>query len=152
MKETTSSMWTFQMIILFILIFAAFLALILVYSKAFTIKNRFLSIIEKYDGVTNESFEIMNHYALNHHYSAKAPCPNDVKIWYGVNLATGDFEVSNGGKSYNYCVSPNVDEKGLLYYNIVVFYRFSLPVLNSLGSYRIDGRTTSFRPSSDRII
>ncbi len=153
MKETTSTMWTFQMIIVFMLIFAAFLALILVYSKAFSIKNRFLSIIEKYDGITQESLLIMNNYAKSHNYKAKAHCPGDRdKTWYGVNVEDNSYEVSDDNKYYSYCFSQERDARGLIYYNIVVFYRFNLPVLNSLGGYRIDGRSTSFRVAANQIV
>ena len=152
MKETTSTMWTFQMIIIFMLLFAAFLALILVYSKAFSIKNRFLSIIEKYDGITSESLQIMNNFARSHNYKAKAICPKDGKSWYGVDIVDDSYEAAKDNKRYSYCFSQEHDAKGLIYYNIVVFYRFNLPVLNSLGGYRIDGRSTSFRVSSDKLI
>ena len=153
MKETTSTMWTFQMIIVFMLIFAAFLALILVYSKAFSIKNRFLSIIEKYDGITQESLLIMNNYAKSHNYKAKAHCPGDRdKTWYGVNVEDNSYEVSDDSRYYSYCFSQEHDARGLIYYNIVVFYRFNLPVLNSLGGYRIDGRSTSFRVAANQIV
>ncbi len=153
MKETTSTMWTFQMIIVFMLIFAAFLALILVYSKAFSIKNRFLSIIEKYDGITQESLLIMNNYAKSHNYKAKAHCPGDRdKTWYGVNVEDNSYEVSDDSRYYSYCFSQERDARGLIYYNIVVFYRFNLPVLNSLGGYRIDGRSTSFRVAANQIV
>ena len=47
MKAVSESTWTFQMIIFFMLIFACFLTLVLSYNKAYTIKNRMLSIVEK---------------------------------------------------------------------------------------------------------
>ena len=63
MKTVSESTWSFQLIIFFILIFACFLTLILSYSKAYTIKNRMLTIIEKYEGVTDESAKIINSFA-----------------------------------------------------------------------------------------
>ena len=153
MKEASSTMWTFQMIIIFMLIFSAFLALILVYSKAFSIKNNFISIIEKYDGITKESFMILNNYAKNHSYKEKAHCAGDgTSIWYGVNIEDNTYEVADENKEYNYCFSEEHDARGLIYYNIVIFYRFNLPVLNNLGGYRINGRTNSFRVSPDKLI
>ena len=49
MREVTGSTWSFQIIIIFILIFACFLSMVLTYSKAYTIKNRMLTIVEKYE-------------------------------------------------------------------------------------------------------
>ena len=81
------------------LIFSTFLALILVYSKAFSIKNNFISIIEKYDGVTEESLKILNNFALNHHYRAKAHCAgNSSETWYGVTLENSEYELAQDDK------------------------------------------------------
>ena len=60
MKAVSESTWTFQMIIFFMLIFACFLTLVLSYNKAYIIKNRMLSIVEKYEGITSESLKIIN--------------------------------------------------------------------------------------------
>lgn len=152
MKETSSSVWSFQMIIIFMLIFAGFLALVLTYSKAFAIKNRFLSIIEKYDGITEESLDIMNNYARNNGYKAKAHCTTREGVYvYGVIIHDDVVEVAREDQYYNYCFSIKTDHKGLTYYDLEVFYKFNLPFFQSLGLYRIEGHTNSFTPA-DNII
>ena len=62
MRETIGTTWTFQLIIIFILIFACFLSLVISYSRAYAIKNEALSVIEKYEGVSTESGQILNNY------------------------------------------------------------------------------------------
>ena len=47
MREAIGGTWLTQLIIIFMLIFVAFLALSLNYTKAFKVKNEILSIIEK---------------------------------------------------------------------------------------------------------
>ena len=152
MKETTSSVWTFQMIIVFMLIFAGFLALVLTYSKAYTIKNSFISIIEKYDGINNNTLKILNNYALNNNYKAWAHCPDSNGVWYGVNITDGTIEQAKNDVKYNYCFSGKVDQKGLTYYDIEIFYKFNLPFFEALGLYRIKGHTNSFNPANDIIM
>ena len=147
MKEVSSSTWTFQMIIIFMLIFAGFLALVLTYSKAFSIKNRFLTMIEKYDGITSESIKVMNNFAINKGYIATYSCPED---WYGVDIYNDVVEIANENEKYNYCFIDHKDNNGLYYYEIQVFYKFNLPFLNSLGLYKIEGKSKSFRDSDNK--
>ena len=65
MRQAIGSTWILQLVIVFILIFVAFLALSINYTKAYKIKNELLSIIEKYEGVNsgeNGSISIINNY------------------------------------------------------------------------------------------
>lgn len=91
MKTVSESTWTFQMIIFFILIFACFLTLVLSYNKAYTIKNRMLNIIEKYEGVTPTSAELINDYIYNKGYTNTGKCPEN---WMGAINIDGEFELS----------------------------------------------------------
>lgn len=54
MKESISNFWLLSIVLIFILIFAAYLTVTLNYSKAFKIKNEVLSIIEKRNGITDD--------------------------------------------------------------------------------------------------
>lgn len=141
MKATSESTWTFQMIILFMLIFAAFLALTLQYSKAYSVKNRLLTIIEKHEGVTPASIDIMNSYAREKSYTTKAYCPEG---WYGALTDSNEIVVADGGMQYNYCYKKNRTENGYYYYDLILFYRFNLPVIGSIGLYQIKGSTKQF--------
>ena len=51
MREVSGSTWVFQIMILFILIFACFLTLVLNYNKAYRVKNNMVSIIEVHEGI-----------------------------------------------------------------------------------------------------
>ncbi len=148
MKAVSESTWTFQMIIFFMLIFACFLTLVLSYNKAYTIKNRMLTIMEKYEGATDESIKIINGYVYEKGYSTTGKCSIN---WYGAIDLEGNVELSDGNKSYYYCFKENKDEKGLIYYNIQVFYRFNLPVIGNIAIYKIDGVTKSFIGADNRI-
>lgn len=154
MREVSGTTWTFQMIILFILIFAAFLTLVLNYSKAYDVKNEFLTIVEKYDGVTTDSLEIIDSYLSERGYKTTGKCPvsNDMEVWYGassLNSADAPEEVESK-KNYYYCY--NVESKGnSIYYNVILFYKFNLPVIGEVATFKIKGKTNSIIGADNRI-
>ena len=117
MKAVSESTWTFQIIIFFILIFACFLVLVLSYNKAYTIKNRTLSIIEKYEGITPTSAELLNDYISNKGYTNKGKCPDG---WMGAINLQGDFELAKTNNTYYYCFKEE-SKNNKVYYDIKVF-------------------------------
>lgn len=149
MREVSGSTWTFQMIILFILIFSCFLTLVLSYSKAYTIKNRMLTIIEKYEGVTDTSSDVINNFIIQHSYKTVGKCPED---WIGAIDLEGDYEKAKENRRYYYCFTDNKTAAGLTYYDVMVFYKFNLPVLGEIATYKINGETKDFKGSNNQII
>ena len=147
MKAVSESTWTFQIIIFFILIFACFLVLVLSYNKAYTIKNRTLSIIEKYEGITPTSAELLNDYISNKGYTNKGKCPDG---WMGAINLQGDFELAKTNNTYYYCFKEE-SKNNKVYYDIKVFYKFNLPIIGDIMNYQIDGTTKTFLGADDRI-
>lgn len=160
MREVTGSTWTFQLIVLFILIFACFLTLVLNYSKAYDVKNNMLTIVEKYEGITTESLEILNNYLSEKSYRTRGNCPIG---WYGAVDLDGTIEEVQDNKNYYFCFTEELayieteddkDDKVVktdIYYNVRLFYKFNLPVLGELTTFEVNGRTNSFIGSDDRI-
>lgn len=147
MKTVSESTWSFQIIIFFILIFAAFLVLVLSYNKAYTVKNRTLSILEKYEGATVESLEIINGIMHNASYKTTGRCPLD---WYGALDFEGTIEKVTDNKKYYYCLNE-IKENKKIYYEIKVFYKFDLPVIGNVAIYSIDGETKPFIGADERL-
>lgn len=147
MKTVSESTWSFQIIIFFILIFASFLVLVLSYNKAYTVKNRMLTVLEKYEGATGESIEIINGIMHNASYQGKGKCPID---WYGALDLEGSFEISDGVNKYYYCLEE-IKEDNKIYYNVKVFYKFDLPVIGNVINYTIDGETKPFIGANNRL-
>lgn len=160
MREVTGTTWTFQLVVLFILIFACFLTLVLNYSKAYDVKNNMLTIIEKYEGITDDSIEILNNYLNERSYRTRGTCPIG---WYGALDLEGTIEEVQSKSNYFYCFTEerayieNEDEsddrvvKTDIYYKVRLFYKFNLPVLGELTTFEVNGRTNSFIGSDDRI-
>lgn len=147
MREVSGSTWVFQIMIIFILIFACFLCLVINYSKAYQVKNEMLSIIEEYEGVSSTSEEIINNYLQGNAYLAVGECPAE---WYGVRLSDGGYEEADGQTKYNYCFIEYQNPNKQVYYEIIVFYKFNLPFFGDLMTFRVNGVTNSFVGSSNR--
>lgn len=147
MREVSGSTWVFQLMIIFILIFACFLTLVINYSKAYRVKNEMLSIIEEYEGITPTSNDIINNLLRGEAYLTTGTCPVD---WYGVKISDGSRQESDGKTNYSYCYTEKRTPDNRIYYSIIVFYKFNLPFLGELMTFRVDGTTESFIGSSNR--
>ncbi len=148
MREVSGTTWTFQLIIIFILIFACFLTLVLNYYKAYNVKNEMLTVIEKYEGVTEDSIDIINNIIRDKGYKNMGYCPNnEEEDWMGVDNYDGNYEKVQKGKKYHYCfrkVSQSREQKSGMYYYVKVFYKFNLPFIGDVVTFTINGRTNTF--------
>ena len=62
MREVIGGTWLTQLVIVIMFVFVAFLALSMNYSKAFRVKNEVISFVEKNEGITKNSVELINNY------------------------------------------------------------------------------------------
>ncbi len=157
MREAIGGTWLTQLIIVFMLIFVAFLALSLNYTKAFKIKNELLTIIEKREGFTDGddgSIAIINNYLRANNYHAQKGCSVDS---YGVtDLNSTSIElVTNSSKKYYYCVkkiaAPASNNDAKAYYKISTFFYFNLPVLGDIFTFEVNGSTGDINNPQDRL-
>lgn len=165
MREAFGTTWTFQLMIIFILIFSCFLSMVITYSKAYTIKNQAMSIIEKYEGMTEDSVEIINNYLYDNAYRTTSSCPEG---WIGaLNLETtnirGNFEEARPNQEYYYCFRENVKKEVIgteetgkvttenIYYDFRVFFKFNLPIVGEIATFNVTGKSADFAGSRDRI-
>ncbi len=160
MREVSGTTWSFQLIILFILIFACFLSLVVNYFHAYRARNDMLTIIEKYEGITNgdknNSLKIINNVLKDNGYKTVGACTNEEGNWMGALDLEGNVEKAKEGVKYYYCFQKVSRGDGSwnsnnTYYNIKVFYRFNLPVLGQLATFVINGRTNSFVGNQNSI-
>lgn len=173
MKNAISNVWLLGMIVLFILMFSGYLAVSISYSKVFKIKNEMLTIIEKHDGITNKTgksmeskvksgttvtgnfgtLQTINLFLLGSSYNTKGTCPAG---YCGVDDLAYNKKVSyskNKGKYY-YCFRKEKmwgAENDAAYYDVVVFYKFNLPVIGDILTFEIDGKTSKISFPQDSI-
>lgn len=154
MKITTTTTTLFKMVLVFTLLFSAFLALTITYNRVFKLKNESISILEKYEGTTN-AVGIINNYLKNSGYTTKGRCDSD---GFGVN----DYDNSTpqkvrDGETYYYCFNYHCDKPACnigdkdnkIYYEIKLFYNFNIPILGDFATFKITGETKAVKLYSE---
>ncbi len=148
MRNAIGTTRIFQFVIIFVLIFAAYLALSIKYSKTFKMKNEVINIIERSRGLTDNAGEIIGNYLDVSGYTAQGKCPSG---WIGAT--TSGFEDANDANKYLYCVRKtsnyNDRSKDLTYYRITLFYKFGLPYIDDIFTFEVSGETTDIKDALD---
>lgn len=158
MRQVVGGTWITQLVIVFMLIFVAFLALSINYTKAFQIKNEMLTMIEKREGISTGSdgtIALINNYLTNSGYRVTGTCKEGS---YGVTSldSTSIEKVSNQGKQYYYCItkvkSPSNKNYGdKVFYKVNIFFYFNLPVIGDIMKFNIDGATIDITKPVDDL-
>ncbi len=158
MREGIGGIWLTQLVILFILIFVAFLALSLNYTKAFKVKNELLTIIEKREGMTsgdNGSIGIINNYLKSNAYFVTHGCPENSYGVRDLNSQALTLVTKNDKSEYYYCVtkvhSPISNNKNNYYYKVNIFFYFNLPVLGDIFKFDVNGSTKNITNPADKL-
>lgn len=143
MREAIGGTWVYQLVIIFMLIFVAFLALTMNYTRAFKIKNDMLSIVEKYEGVSSKSITILNNYLLSSGYTMTSSCRAGE---YGSqDLNSNVLKPAADGQKYYYCVakisSSTEAKERRARYIVRIFFQFDLPVIGHLYTFEVEGNT-----------
>lgn len=164
MRDSIGTTWTFQIMLLFILLFSSFLAIYINFSKAFKMKNEVINIIERKEGITDGgrsgygSIQLIANYLSGNAYAGTGYCP-ETDGWYGARSINGtgssDIEEAVLGQKYYYCVRKVIgyDEKNFekAYYEVVVFFKFDLPVMGNVYNFSVEGETIDIDFSADNL-
>ena len=154
MRNSMGMTWTFQIMLIFILIFASFLAIYINFNKAFKMKNEVINIIERNEGISDSNgrkkgaVQLIANYLRGNAYSGTGYCPDETG-WYGVDSLEGrginDLEPAVLQKKYHYCVRKVIgyDDKNFerAYYEVIVFFKFDLPVVGNIYNFSVEGET-----------
>lgn len=152
MKEAFGGFSLFNIVIVFVLLFAGYISMSINYSKAYNVKNEILNIIRNQGGVctsqTPDAFNCYNFseqisdYFKEANYRSTGVCNSDDETgWVGYNRE-GLLDNQNPA----FCVksiraNSNSELPNALYYQVKVFYQLDLPVIRSLFEFSIYGET-----------
>ncbi len=160
MRQTIGATWVFQLVIIFTLIFAAYIALTINYSKSFRVKNEVVSIVEKSQGFTDDGIKLVNNYLASSGYRTMGKCKaSPDAITYGVydlspEAASNSAEKVVLGKDYYYCFTKiyvnHAYFKTRAYYRVSLFFRFDLPVLGDIYTFDVDGQSSEMDATFDQ--
>lgn len=146
MREAVGGTWLFQIAIVFILLFAGYLALSVNYSRAFKVKNEILSIIERNEGLRDKSIEDINNYLVTVNHTVIGKCDSESSGFGNERAMAGNTGVYCIKKS---CVSGDVVPKAI--YKVTVFFKFDLPIIGDAFSFRVEGETKLIYNTPDPV-
>lgn len=154
MRQSIGGTWTLQLMILFILIFVGYIILTLDYSRTVKVKNETISIIEKYNGLNNNSIAALNKFLSTSGEYTLGVCENEEGV-YGSkslesNLNSNTLEKGDGTKEYYYCIRKYPGTGKTNYYQITLFYHFNLPILGNFSTFKVIGSSSNFESSDLR--
>lgn len=163
MKEAIGGISIFQIVIVFILLFTGIMCLTINQSKAFSVKDEIITIIENdwtyiqnYE-LSTETIEKVANHLVEAGYRITGKCPDD--SWTGytrngqetksnpafcikANNVTEAFHSDLRDKcKNNLCEITSEDYPAMVYYDIVLFYQLDIPVLNDIMNFKIQGST-----------
>jgi len=158
LRDAIGSTWLFQIVILFILLFTGYLCLSINKSKAYSIKDDIVNIIERNDGTVDlassvtgkkdKTIDDITERLTEASYRTNGRCSQE-EGWYGF---TRDGEsASSHGSNALYCIKKVVIRNGtsdelpeMYYFTVQVFYQLDLPVVNVVTSFKVKGDTRLF--------
>lgn len=143
MRDAIGGVLIIEIIIVFLLIINSYLAFSVNYTKAFRVKNRIISIIENYEGLTAgqqgsesaiENMMLENHYSIDRAYIVRCENLDGAKKYEPIYNMAGGFckytiETSESGQGL-----ASETYKGTVY-SVAVFVNIDLPVLNKIFPY-----------------
>ena len=147
MRESIGGAWITGLVITFMMLFVAYLTVMINYSTTFKNKNEVVSIIEKYEGLSSgneKSIWIINKYLKNSGYKSTGNCDSD---WYGATDLDSSARLAKGAKDAYYCVKYTEVESASKtgYYDVRLFIQFDLPVMGQIAKIKVKGQTIKIR-------
>lgn len=154
MKESMSNALILNLIIIFLFIFVILFAGSTAYTKAFKVKNRIISIIERNEttvitkGINNSAVITEINSALKDAGYTVA-MNNDTKCSAALNKRFGNQNqtynvVNTGTNSYRYCVAEFYDDNSPMhgrYYAVITYMYFEIPLINKKLEFPVYGET-----------
>ncbi len=146
MRESMGGTWLLGMVALFIVLFSAFLAYSINYTKAFRAKNGIIDLIEQNEGFTfsindgnsteEKAYELIKSmgYDFGTQEQNNVVCDNDKTI-------SDPEKLKDSYKNGGYCVYHICNSDGSYRYKVVTYVIMKFPIINFGISVPIKGET-----------
>jgi len=162
MKEALGGISLFQIVIIFILIFTGIMCLTINQSKAFSVKDEIITIIqnapvEKDNKFSDSTVEKIKNYLKQAGYRTTGDCPDDKWIGYSrdgsevKNNAAFCVKINDVANAFNEdlldkcaddkCSISDAGYPNMVYYEIVLFYELDIPVIKYFMNFKTYGAT-----------
>lgn len=150
MKESIGESWTIQLIAAFVLLFVAFLSLMIAYSRCFKVKNEVVSIIEKYETL-EKSKSIISDYMDASGYTGTGTCKKNedggIKATKTYCLKDSGLDAINDTTTgCRACIEQQNDNNNhVTVYRVSLFYNFNIPAFGRLATFEVTGKTIDLK-------
>ena len=151
MREAIGSAYIFGICLTFIILFTAYLAISVNYSKAFRIKSNIVSMIEENEGYSDDIEEKIVNYLVSEGYTASGNCEPYITVENGYY---DSWQLVKEIKMYNYASSDSnacIYRRTALttddiancnsYYKVIAFFKFNVPVISYFSAFKVGGET-----------
>ncbi len=127
MREAIGGTLLIQLVMFFIVIYVAFLAIAINYSITFRVKNQIITLIEEYEGYENAQ-----------------PYVEEYISKVGYYKSNGSFSISRENctnkTSSGYCIEELNSTRGK-YYKVTTYVSFDFPIIGRLTNFPVSGET-----------
>ena len=146
MRESIGGTWLLGFVVLFIVLFSAFLAFSINYTKAFKVKNFIINTIEENDGFSKYSGS--NISAESDENLNRGGSTTEEKVYYYLKktgyatttIDSGKCEDPNQWYEGGYCVKKIATSNGA-YYKVTTFINIEIPLIWQTFTIPIKGET-----------
>lgn len=144
MRESIGGTWLLGFVVLFIVLFSAYLAYSINYTKAFKTKNFIINTIEE-----NEGFKVSTHASLDavSDEELASSTRTEDKIYYYLKkngykttLDSGKCEKDTQYREGGYCIKKIYTDNGA-YYKVTTFITIEVPLIWQKFTIPIKGET-----------
>ena len=157
MKESISNALITNLIITFLFVLVILFAGSTAYTKAFKVKNRIISILERYEMelisnssnglpsfVTDEINSSLSSIGYRIQINNDKKCENNLKDRFKNDL-NNNYKVIHSGSNYAYCIarfdSKQSQSMKSSYYAVVTYMYFEIPLLGTTLEFPVYGET-----------
>lgn len=154
MREAIGGTWMLGIIVLFIVLFSAFLALSINYTKAFKVKNKIVNILEENEGFTennsggtaNKSLEELKDSSITEDkvYAYLMEMGYATTRVDSKKCTDDNMDYIEGG----YCIRKMCSDQGS-YYKVRTFIKVELPIIYQTFTIPINGETKVIHTDTD---
>ena len=137
MKEAVGGLGITQIVIFFLILFSAYIAISINMNRAEKVKNEVISIIQKNNGFDSRALAQIQDYMSSVGYRSTGKCEGD---WKGYGSAS-----SMSSKSL-FCIKEkeldgSTEFPKSAYYQVKVFFALDLPIFNDMFKLQLTGST-----------
>lgn len=140
MKEAIGGLGITQIVIFFLLVFAAYISVSINMNKAQKVKDEVISIIQKNNGLNEGARSQISSYMATVGYRTTGDCNGDG--WEGFNTGYSSKSLFCYKEVGLDAVANETTEfPASAYYQVKVFFALDVPILNNVFKFQLTGAT-----------